>query len=473
MKIILINPPYFEVYKGYEKAARIGVCYPPIGLLYIASKLISEGHEVKMIDVGVENLNFDKINQNIKKFAADLVGISATTPLFRKACDIAKSIKSQIDIPIVIGGFHVTILGDEVLKRYPEFDYACIGEGEITFSELVNCIKKGNDPMSVKGILIRKGNDIISTQQRPLLDNLDELPFPARHIIDKNNYLWTPPNKKEAPVATIITKRGCPFMCKFCSQHSMFSRRVRYRSVNNVLDELEEIVNKHGVKHIINLDDTLIIKRERMMQICEGIHQRKLKFTWEGMARANLVDKEVIETMARTGLVRMSFGIESGDERILKIINKGVTTQQIRQAYAWAKGAGIETRGSAIIGHPGETSKSAWKTIRFLRGLKHLDQVYLNIMVPYPGTEVFELAKKGEYGYRLLSEDYENYVRYNDSVLEVNDLDQKKLRMIQNVGLWIFYLTPRRVYYNLQRAGLKNGFRMALAMLRGLVKLGR
>jgi anaerobic magnesium-protoporphyrin IX monomethyl ester cyclase len=470
MKIILINPPYFDVYKGYEKAARIGASYPPTGLLYLAAILKKNGHDVRLHDMDFETLDPDSFIESILNFKPDLIGITATTPIFHKAVSIASSIKQKSDIPVVLGGIHITICREEAFEKHPEFDYAVIGEGEATMLELVTALENGNDPTTVAGILFRKNGHAVAAAPRPLIDDLNDLSFPSRELIQKNDYMWVAPGRGNVPIATIITKRGCPFRCSFCSQHSMFTRKVRYRSVENVLDELEVIVKVHGIDHIIILDDTLVIQRERMMKMCEGIHERKLKFTWEGMARANLVDKELIETMANAGLVRISFGIESGNEDVLKNIEKGVTLDQIRDAYRWAKKAGIETRGSAIIGHPNETRKTAWQTIKFLRSLEHLDQVYINVMVPYPGTRVYELAKNGEAGYRLLDENYSNYIRYNQAVLEVNDLDREALRKIQNIGLWLFYFTPHRILHALKRAGLRNGLTMGFAMLRGLLK---
>lgn len=456
------------MYRGFKKAARIGASYPPTGLLYLAGKLRADGHQVRLLDAGVENLGLEEIIREINSYKPGLVGITATTPIFHKAREIAGEIKKNGDIPVVLGGIHVTIIGEPVLQAHPEFDYAVTGEGEITLSRLAACIESNGDPTGVNGLIINKGGRVLVTAARPPVKNLDDLPFPARDLVDKHLYQWTPPKKGTVPIASIITQRGCPFKCVFCSQHSMFTRVVRERSVKNVLDEIEAVIDTYGIRHIIILDDTFVLRKERVIRICEGIKERKLSFTWENMSRADLVDKEVLETMAAAGLVRMSFGIESGDPEILKRIHKGTTPEQIRRVYAWARAAGIETRGSAIIGHPGETGKSAWRTIRFLRGLKHLDQVYINIMVPYPGTGVYRLAKEGKAGYRLLSDNFNRYIRYNESVLEVNDLDRKRLRRLQVIGLWMFYTTPRRVIYNLLRSGLKNGFLMASAMVRGL-----
>lgn len=469
MKVALVNPPYFAVYKGFAKAARIGACYPPMGLLYLAGKLLKDGHEVKIFDVDVEDIKPDELGELIHDFGAELVGITSTTPTILEARAIAEAIKKTYDVPIIVGGAHVTVVGERLLQEHAVFDYAAMGEAEITLSEFVYALETGGDLMEVDGILFRKGDQIVRTLPRPLIENLDDLPFPARQLIKNELYLWAPPGKEPTAMAGMLTKRGCPYKCTFCSQDQVFTRNVRYRSVENVLKELEWVVNDLGIHHVHIFDDTLVLKRDRAIEISQGILDRGLNFTWEGMARANLVDPELLSIQRKAGLSRMSFGIETGNAEILKNIYKNVTLDQIREGYRMAKEAGIETRGSAIIGHPNETKKSAWDTIKFLRSLKHLDQVYLNIMVPYPGTAVWHLAKSGQAGYRLLSEDFEQYVRYETPVLEVNDLKAADLARLQKIGLWLFYLTPRRIHYNLFRSGLRTGLKMSWAFFISMI----
>jgi len=463
VKVALVNPPYFAVYKGFEKAARIGACYPPMGLLYLAGKLLEDGHEVRIYDVDVEDIKPEGLGQKIRDFGAQLVGLTSTTPTILEARAIAQAIKATYDVPIIIGGAHVTVVGEHLLQQHNVFDFAAMGEAEITLSEFVRALENGTDLADVDGILYRDGDTIVRTLPRALVANLDDLPFPARQLIRNDLYLWAPPGKEATAMAGFLTKRGCPYKCSFCSQDQVFTRDVRYRSVENVLLEMEWVNKSLGIHHIHIFDDTLVLDRARAIEIAQGILDRGLNFTWEGMARANLVDPELLDIQSRAGLTRMSFGIETGNAEILKNIYKNVTLDDIREGYRMAKEAGIETRGSAIIGHPNETRKTAWDTIKFLRSLKHLDQVYLNIMVPYPGTAVWHLAKSGQSGYRLLSEDFEQYVRYETPVLEVNDLNTADLAKLQKIGLWFFYLTPRRIYHNLFRSGLKTGLKMAWA----------
>jgi len=469
MNVALVNPPFFDVYKGFEEAARLGASYPPSGLLYLAGKLLADGHNVRIYDMDIERLTVEDLMVRLRDFNPGIIGMGATTPIMARAEDISERIKQEMDTPIVLGGIHVTIEREAAMRAAPHIDYAVLGEGEITLSDLVASMESSNDVTKVPGLLVRLGDEIIQTPARDLIRDLDTLNFPPRELL-AGQYNWLAPNKGNIPIAVLFTKRGCPFMCSFCSQHSMYGRKIRSRSVENVLEELDHIINRMGIDHILILDDTLVVDRKWMLHLCREIRERKLVFTWEGMARASHVDKELIQAMADVGLVRLSFGIESGDDEVLKRIHKGVTTTQIRQAYKWAKEAGIETRGSAIIGHPGETQKTAWRTVRFLWSLHHLDQVYLNIMVPYPGTEVFELASRSEAGYRLLSLDYNDYIRYEKSVLEVNDLDSDALRKIQKIALLGFYLHPRRFFYNLFRSGFRNGFRAALAFAGSLLK---
>ena len=465
MKVALVNPPYFAVYKGFEEVARIGACYPPMGLLYLAGKLLDDGHDVRIYDVDIEDIKPDELANLIHEFDADLVGITSTTPTILEAHNIALAIKAVHEAPVIIGGAHVTVVAEQLLEKYPVFDFAALGEAEITLSEFVTCLETGGDFADVAGILYRRDGNIIRTLPRPLIEDLDELPFPARHLVKNELYKWAPPKQEVTPMTGFLSKRGCPYKCTFCSQDQVFTRSVRYRSVENVLDELEWIVNDLGIHHIHIFDDTLVLDRARAMEICKGIKDRGLKFTWEGMARANLVDEELLRTQVDVGLTQLSLGVESGNPEILKSIQKNVTIDQIREAYRLGKKIGIETRAFAILGHPNETKKSAWDTIFLLRGIKDIDMLYLNIMVPYPGTAAWFLARAGQAGYRLLSEDFENYVRYETPVIEVNDLTASDLARMQKLGLWLFYLTPRRILYNLLRTGLRNGIMNALTFV--------
>jgi radical SAM superfamily enzyme YgiQ (UPF0313 family) len=246
---------------------------------------------------------------------------------------------------------------------------------------------------------------------------------------------------------------------------------MRWRSITNVIGEISDLVENHGVKHIAFMDENFFLNHKRVHEFADAVKEAKLKFTWEGMGLAAAVNREVMARMKESGLVRVSFGIESGNEEILKLVKKPATFDQIIEAYKIAAEFGIERRGSAIIGHPGETKKTAMDTINFLVDLKDCQQVYLNIATPYPGTELWDSAVNGKNGMRLLTDDFSRYQRYGEPVIEVNDLKAKDLVRLQRWGLLKFYMQPHRIFYNMKRAGamagINNAFAFATSIVRG------
>jgi radical SAM superfamily enzyme YgiQ (UPF0313 family) len=468
VRVVLIHPPWLQVYGKYREAARVGVLYPPLGLCSLAAYLETGGHEIRIIDAEAEGLDTTQVVERIDAAHPDMVGITATTPMMPGTEVLAKEINDRLNIPVVLGGPHVTAMPLETLRRCQHFDYGVYGEGEETFLDLVNHLEKGGEVKGIKGLVYREKGEVVKTELRPLLKDLDALPFPDRGLLTLENYRWSVPKKGTTKFTTIMSTRGCPFHCVFCSQSTVFGREVRYRSPENVLDEMEEIVENFGVRHLVFIDDTLTLKRQRVVEICRGILERGLEVTWEGWTRAHTVDEELLRLMKKAGLVRISFGIESGNPRILKAIKKGVSLEAIKRAYRMAKRVGLETRGSVMLGHPFETRQTAIETLEFIRSLEECDQVHINIMTPYPGTELYRMIERGEGGIRLLTDDFSEYRRYGDAVIEVNDLKREDLIGLQKRGFLMFYLTPKRIVYNLRRAGLRAGLKNALAFLRSI-----
>ncbi|MCO5144202.1 MAG: radical SAM protein [Oligoflexia bacterium] len=242
----------------------------------------------------------------------------------------------------------------------------------------------------------------------------------------------------------------------------MFGRRARFRDPIKVVDEIEETHKKYGIKHFVFLDDTLTLRKENIYQLCDELIRRDLDITWEGWTHANTMTEELALKMRKAGLVRLSFGIESGAPEVLKKLRKGTTVERLRAAYRCAKAAGVETRGSVILGLPGDTKESVERTIKFVTSLKDLDHCYFNIASPYPGTEMRNLALNSMEGIRLLSKEYSLLKRQSQSVvMEVNDLDTKTLISLQNKAYLRFWLRPRRILYNIKRQNfvstIKNG----------------
>jgi radical SAM superfamily enzyme YgiQ (UPF0313 family) len=381
---------------------------------------------------------------------------------------IASEIKKQTNTPIVLGGPHITILRQEVFKEYDCFDYGMVGESEILFPEFINALENNGDINAILGVIYRKNGEVIFTGERPIYPNVNDYPTPDRSLLNYDKYLWSIPKKGIVHLMTILTTRGCPFKCIFCSQDKMFSRKIRFRDPYLVVDEIEDIIQNTPARHIIFVDDTMTMKKSHIETICNEIIRRGLDITLEGWTRADTITEELLLLMKKAGLVRLSFGIESGNPEVLKIIQKGVTVEEIKSGYKIVKKLGIETRGSVIIGHPTETKKTVWETIKFLRNLKELDHPYINIAMPYPGTKLREMAEKGEGGLKLIDKSYISLRRYDSAVMEVNDLKREDLIKLQQRGLLYNYLTPRRILYNLKRAGLKDAFRNGFAFVRSM-----
>ena len=442
MKILLINPSFTGVYGNFAPAAKIGVLYPPLGLASLAANIEGD-HETKIIDL---ELN-PNLSDTLKSFQPDIIGVTFTTPLINQALDLFQIVKKYSEnIWTVAGGPHCSALPESVISS-PFVDTVIPGEGEIAFN---NFLKS-----PVRGIMGRE----------PLIADLDSINFPDRDLLDNQKYVWSVPRKGIQPMATIMTSRGCPFKCIFCSQKVIFGNNVRYRSVPRVIDELKMILDKYHIRHFSFLDDTLGLNHERTFGLCDAIIREKLNITFEGYTRVNVVTPDLLKKLKEAGLNRISFGVESGNQHILDAAKKGTTLDQIRKAYEIADEIGLETRLSVIFGLPEETEDTIKNTIKFIKKLK-CKQAYINIGTPFPGTEYYEYAKHGVGGLQLLSSNWADYRRWGSSVIRVNDLEPNDLVHWQRKALLKFYLRPSIILYNLTRAD----FRSALSNSFGFIK---
>ena len=445
MKVLLINPSYTHIYGNFAPAAKVGVLHPPLGISYLAAN-INTNHQVKILDM---EINPD-IDGTIKSFKPDIVGVSFSTPLYNQALDLFKHIKElDKNIHTIAGGPHPTTLPDSVISS-SYVDTVLPGEGEIAINKFLD------NP--TKGILPRE----------PLVQDLDTIQFPARHLLENDKYLFSVPGKGTIPLTSFASSRGCSFQCTFCSAHLMFGRTVRNRSIKNCIEELKEIKNKYNINHLSWIDDTLGVDKKRTFDLMDEMIKENIDLTFEGYTRVNVMTKELLEKLKKAGLVRLSFGVESGNQEILNTIKKGINLEQIRKAYEIADEVGIETRMSIIFGLPGETEETIKKTIKFMKSLK-CNQAYVNVLVPFPGTEVYEDAKKGTGGLQLLTEDWKEYRRWGNAVINVNDLSAQDLIKWQRKALLSFYLRPKQIYYHIRRAGLKSFYSNGMAFVKSFV----
>lgn len=379
MSVVLVYPPnYFkekklqkESYGGLEE--RWGKA-PPLGILYLASSLLESGVKVHVVDLNALEVGLKESIDLIGKSKPHVVGISATSFQLRGAIQLAERLKEEFgnEIVIGIGGAHISVDPD-FINRFPIFDFGLVGEGEITFPSLVTKILKGE---KVRGTFDGK---------QPT--SLDELPFPARQLIDAKRYF------SEEECATILATRGCPYNCIFCSIKGLRGQRVRFRSPRNVIDEMEEIISR-GTRRFWFVDDTFMVNRKYTLELCEEMINRKLDVEWVCETRIESVDETILKVMRKAGCKQISFGIESGSERIrINIIRKNFTNDQAIRAFRLCKKLDISTEAYLMLGFPTETVEDLYKTANFPAELG-ADIIGVHITQIMPGSDLFALAVK-------------------------------------------------------------------------------
>lgn len=474
LKILLINPPATVAYGSFKAAAKAAASpQMPLGILYIAGVLRATGHYVEVIDCDIDGFDAFSIVDEIISRKPDIVGLTATTPIISSAFEIIHQVKQKTNIITWLGGYHITALPVQTMHQ-SMVDYGFYGEAEATVVELANLLAVSiSDPdfeqlKVINGLLFRHQGEVIINPKRALIKDLDRIPFPARDLLRNEKYIWSVPQKGFVPVTAITTQRGCPFQCIFCGAQTMFPG-MRYHSIDRIINELSYIANNLGIKHLHFQDDTLTINRKKILEMVNAIQNNNIIFTWEGYTRANALDEELLIEMKKIGLNRLSFGVETGNEQILKAIKKGIPKEAYHTAYKLCSKHDIETRCSIIIGHPYETKKTVRETIEFACELECY-QAYINIATPYPGSELLELARQGFGGIKLLTEDWAEYRRYGNSVMEMNDLTADDLVTLQKWAYRKFYLRPKIIWYNVRRAGLKAAVLNGVAFFQSVIR---
>jgi len=450
MNVMLINPaPKIVVEDFFERPK-----YPHIGIGCLAGYLESRGINCKVIDAKLERINAEEVLKRVAD--AEIVGITSFTHEIKISAELAGDIKKEYPEKItVIGGIHASILPKETLEAFPEFDFLVHGEGEETAYELFEAISKNKGFEEIKGVAFRKGGKVVVNSPRERIKNLDELPLPAWHLF---------PRAEEYP---ILTSRGCPFQCIFCTR--AHGNVVRKRSPENVVKELELVVNKFGTRYVYVYDETFTVDLKRAEIICNLIIEKGLhrKFKWEAETRVNCITFDALKKMKEAGCVLVKFGVESGNPEILKVIKKGITLEQVEKAVKMAKKAGLKTQGLFIIGHPNETRKTANDTINFAVKL-NTTEVAFGIMVPYPGTEVAEMAKRGEGGYKILSMDWSDYNKQLGNALELKTLSRKEMEKLQLKAYAKFYFRNFKVREIIKNLVLR--YKLIFALLKNTLR---
>lgn len=362
---------------------------PGFGMLVLAAVARERGYEVAIFDAKGSGETPIHVVERILRFAPDIVGFSATTISVTNAAHIATGLKAALpEILTVVGGPHVSAIPERTLEAFSSFDFGIIGEGEISFFELLDRVRRGDDTDSCPGLVYRKDGAIVANPRSPYITDLDALPLPAWDLVPGFPHRFQPSifSYRKSPVATLVTSRGCPFSCSFCDR-STSGKLGRYHTTESVLRHCHHLVDM-GVRHIIFYDDLFTVKKKRVVELCEAFIAEKFQFTWSCNSHPNLLDADTLALMKRAGCWQIAYGIESGSQKILNVVKHEVRLPRMRETLRMTRAAGIRAKGYMMIGHPTETIETLEETAEFLRVVE-LDLCQVTKFTPYPGTPAY------------------------------------------------------------------------------------
>lgn len=446
MKIALIRPA--KIQGSLEKS----MVQHPINLCWMAAVLRERGHEVRIWDFEVEKYSPNRLRELAIDFGPKIVGVTSMTTNIYTVARIAGNVKiADPNILTVIGGPHASALPERTLWEFPVFDLAVFGEGENTLLEIADRVEKGRGFDGVAGVAYRSCGHVCVEAPRPHIKDLDSLPTPARDLLNLGLYKGVSTPGLDATLhngTVLFTSRGCYHKCAFCAAHVTHGKAVRFRSADHVLEEVDECVEKYGYNHFTIEDDTFTFERDRLEKLCEGFAKRGL--TWDCDTRVDSVDREMLMMMSKSGCRKAAFGVESGSERILRLIGKGITIDQVRDAFRWANEAGLITTAFFMIGaHPSETPDEVEMSFQLMKEIK-TDLMALAIAVPHPGTELYAIMR--EKGY-LFSEHWEKFNHIHSlPCWRTEHFSPEDLARLQISIYRRFFFRPYFIWKTLQKA---------------------
>jgi len=454
---------------------------PPLGLGYIAAVLKQHGHQVLIVDTRLDPWSPELI-QKIKSFGPGAVGISIFVISEIEGYKLATQIKSILpEVPVIMGGPQVGYFPRAPLERCPAVDITVRGEGEYVMRDLVAALEQGHSLANIKNIYYRSAGAIIASQPSPEVPNLEELPFPARELMDLQRYAPEVYEFQKLPATNILATRGCAYgQCTFCFESGQFRTKYRYQSAAKLIQEMEMLRDVYGIREVVFNDDDLLSNGKLLTEFSELAIQRHLNMRWSCWGRVTPCSKKLLDTIARAGCWLVSFGIESGNQDLLDRLQKGMTLEKCRQVVSWAHAAGIETHGTFMIAIPGETPEKAEKTIDFAI---ELDLTYAAFIPTHPlyGTPLFETCiREG----RLVKSPYSHepvQTRYLPRISYVPDgyKNEKEVQKMLTRAYRRFYFRPSYWWKHIKKlaAGYSIdkywiGLRFAIALSRGWINDG-
>ena len=437
MRSVLIIPSWKPEDIFPTKTASVQINYwQPLGTLYVAASLLEAGHEVRFLNGAF--LSHDEIIDETERYKPDFAGIYSTAFGWRMAKNTAGDIRRRMkDVFIAAGGPYPIALKGGCLEDAKSIDAVVTGEGEATLVELLDRLSRGIPLNGLKGLVYRERDMVVENPPRPLIDDLDSLPFPARELLGKSDsYIPPPATYRRRPVAVVISSRGCNRRCIFCFQiDRQREKGIRYRSINNVMKEIEHCL-RQGYREIKFIDDTLAADYGRALELAEEIRRRGLDFTWFASACVHQVDRRLLKAFKDAGCWAILMGAESGVQKNLNTLRKGITLEQIRRAVRDAKNVGLRVFTPFLIGIPGETYEEALKTIDFACELDP-DMANFHSLTPFPGTDLFDNLER----FGTVSDDLKDYT-YQGVAFTPYTMGRDDIRELRQIAFRRFYSRP-------------------------------
>lgn len=420
MRMSFISPgmPY-----GIEERPELQ--FPPLGILSLAAVLENADHEVQVVDLAVIDWDYDFIRGKLKAFGPDIIGIGALTASFPRTLKISQFLKQEFpETPIVLGGIHPTFTDVRTLTEHEFIDIIVRREGEITLVELLDALEKERDLSSVRGLTFRGNGNIVRTEDRPFIKNIDTLPIPSYHLLDTIEIY------KKIQSLLMVSSRGCPNHCVFCSTSAYWGHFWRGRSASNVLKEVDVLVHDFKAGRIVFGDDLFTLDKKRVHQICDGLEERGAPMEWLCSVRADSVDLELLEHMKKAGCAGVFIGVETGRQESLDKMNKRIRVEDSIRAIEMCKKVGLKTTTSFILGLPWETSENIHETIEFAVHHCGSDEVIWSLLHPDVGSHIHDHLE--EYGIEFVDDNLEHCMGNAPSVIRTPQLTADQLS-----ALWV------------------------------------
>jgi len=448
MKTLIINPPSefgFDRSGRWPAKAVGGTMIEPIFLAYAAAVLEQANLPIELIDCRPFYISLEALLKRINK-EVGLIVLQTSTVSIEQDLNTAKKIKENFpDLKILLVGTHVSALDKEIMEKNDFIDFIARGEYDYTIRDLAKSLNSNNANFeNILGLTFRRGQEIIRNQNRPYIENLDELPFPARHFLPMETYFE--PIFKSKKTYRLVGSRGCPYQCTFCLwTQTMYGRRMRSRSPKSIVDEIEILIKDLGAKGLYFEDDTFTLIPERAIAICDEMLKRKIKIPWSCMGRVDTLNEPMLKKMKQAGCYTIRFGIESASQEVLDRAHKGTKVEQFHQACDMVKKSGIEFHAAYTFGLPGETKESMEKTIQFAKNLGS-EYAQFAIAMPFPGTDFFAEAQKNGW---LSTLDWKEYEATENSVLNYPDLSGEEIVAAAKRAYKKYYFRPKYIFRRL------------------------